>query len=65
MANKVGDIMMIFGNPIKCEHPIDQGRLIKKVRDVASKLEEWQIEYVNDEGQFYSALIKKDCNGTN
>ena len=64
MANKPGDIKMIFGNPIKCEGPIDQGRLIKKIRNVAVKLEEWRIEYLNEEGQFYTALIKKNTDGT-
>jgi len=57
--NKPDDIVMIFGSPIKLEHPIDQARLIKYIRD-CGKLEEWTVEYLNDESQFYNVLIKKD-----
>ena len=56
---KPGDIIMIFGNPIKCTHPIDQARLVRKLTETNS-LEQWLVEYVNDEGQFYEALIKKE-----
>jgi len=60
---KAGDIRMIFGNPAKLEHPIDQAKLIKCISDCVN-LEEWVVEYLNDEGQFYNVLIKKD-NGEN
>jgi len=62
--NKPGDIRMIFGNPVKCEGPSGQCKLIKKVRNVAVKLEEWSVEYLDDEGRFYTALIKKNTDGT-
>ena len=55
---KPGDIVMIFGNPIRLEHPNGQARLIQKLTD-NGKLEQWQVEYLDDEGHFYNALIKK------
>jgi hypothetical protein len=61
--NKPGDIVMIFASPLKCEQPIDPARLIKKLSET-DNLEQWQVEYTNDEGLFYNVLIKKD-NGTN
>jgi hypothetical protein len=57
---KEGDIVTVFGNPVKCEQPIDQARLIKKVNDLGI-CEEWTIEYTNEEGHRYNALIKKDA----
>lgn len=60
---KPGDIVMIFGSPIKLEHPNGQARLIQKLTD-NGKLEQWQVEYLDDEGHFYNALIKKP-NGEN
>jgi len=57
--NKIGDIRMVYGNPAKLEHPIDQARLIKHMNDCV-KLEEWMVEYLNEEGQFYNVLIRKD-----
>ena len=61
--NRPGDIQTIFGNPAKLEHPIDQARLIKCVRDCVT-LEQWTVEYLNDEGHTYNVLIKKN-NGEN
>ena len=61
--NKPGDIRMIFGNPAKLEHPIDQAKLIKKKRDTPL-LEEWSVEYLNEPEHTYNVLIRKD-NGTN
>jgi len=57
--NKIGDIRMVYGNPAKLEHPIDKARLIKHMNDCV-KLEEWMVEYLNEEGQFYNVLIRKD-----
>jgi len=57
--NRPNDIVMVFGNPAKLEHPIDQAKLIKCISDCVN-LEEWVVEYLNDEGQFYNVLIKKD-----
>jgi hypothetical protein len=58
---KKGDIVMVFGNPIKLQQPIGQARLIKKLpsTNLNSVLEQWQIEYLDDEGHVYEALIKK------
>ena len=56
--NKPGDIIMAFGNPITLEVPIGQVRLIKKLTET-EKLEQWSVEYLDDEGHFYNTLIKK------
>ena len=58
MTYKPGDIIMIFGSPLRCEVPISQAKLIKFIRDLG-KLEEWEVEYLDQEGHFYTALIKK------
>ena len=60
---KPGDIVQTFGNPVKCEHPIGQAKLIKKLSDHNNLLENWQVEYLDNEGHFYNCLIKK-TNGT-
>lgn len=57
--NKSGDVVMIFGNPVKLESPIDEAKLIEKKSDLPGNLEEWWIEYPNDPGRQYVALIKK------
>ena len=62
--NRPNDIVMAFGNPIKCLVPTGQCKLIKKIRDVGNILEEWSVEYLDDEGRFYTALIKKNTDGT-
>jgi len=62
---KIGDIVMVFGNPIACTHPIDQAKLIKKVSENGSKLEEWKVEYLNEPDKQYVALLKKTDNGKN
>jgi len=61
--NKPDDIVMVFGNPVKCETPVGQCRLIKKRRDIRTILEEWNVEFLDNEGHFYDALIKKNCDG--
>jgi len=65
IMNRPNDIVMAFGNPIKCLVPTGQCKLIKKIRDVSTVLEEWSVEYVDDEDHFYDLLIKKNSNGTN
>ena len=55
---KPGDIVVIFGSPIKCESPIGQARLHKKISDLGA-VEEWLVEYLDQEEQLYNALIKK------
>jgi len=56
---KPGDIVTIFGNPIKLEHPVGEAKLIKPISR-ENKLEQWEVEYLNDEGHTYMVLIKKD-----
>ena len=56
--NKENDIVTVFGNPAKSEYPIDQARLIKKISDMGA-FERWWVEYTNDEGHKYDALIRK------
>jgi len=56
---KPGDIVMVYGNPIKCTNPIDMARLVKFIRNHSNLLEEWMVEYLNEEGHLYEALIKK------
>lgn len=56
---KAGDIETIFGNPIKCEYPIGQAKLIEEATDVQDKLEEWWVEYLDQPDHQYVALIKK------
>jgi len=56
---KEGDIVMVFGNPAKCTHPIDQAKLIKKIGDSNEIFEQWLVEYLNDPDHHYNALIKK------
>jgi hypothetical protein len=60
---KPGDIVMVFGNPVKCTNPIDMARLVKFIGNHSSILEEWMVEYLDDEGHLYDALIKKTKNG--
>jgi hypothetical protein len=59
---KSGDIVTIFGNPIKLEYPVGQARLVKKSSDCNKSqiVEQWEVEYMDDEGHTYPALIKKD-----
>jgi hypothetical protein len=57
--NKSDDIVMVFGNPVTCTHPVGQAKLIKKLRDHTGLLENWKVEYLDDEGLFYNVLIKK------
>ena len=56
--NKPGDIVMIFGNPAKLEHPVGQAKLIEKKSDSKS-LENWIVEYLDDPEHTYTCLIKK------
>jgi hypothetical protein len=56
--NKPNDICMIFGNPAKCMYPIDQARLIEKISDKRLGMEQWLIEYLNDNTRKYVVLIK-------
>lgn len=57
--NKPGDIVQTFGNPVTSQTPLGQVRLIKKLSyegDIG--LENWQVEYLDDEGYIYNFMIK-------
>ena len=56
---KPGDIITVFGNPIALKYPVGKAKLIKPISK-QSKLEQWEVEYLDDEGHTYMALIKKD-----
>jgi len=58
--NKPGVIVMIFADPFKLQHPIGQARLKMFLRDVNQITEEWEVEYLDDEGQFYTAQVRRD-----
>jgi hypothetical protein len=53
-----GDVVMIFGQPMKLTHPIGQAKLVKKISE-NEILEHWFVEFLNDEGHTYEAFIKK------
>jgi hypothetical protein len=58
--NRPGDIVQTFGNPTKCETPLGMTRLVKRIDDDNHPtLENWQVEYLDDEGHFYNCLIKR------
>jgi len=58
---KPGDIVMVFGNPVKLTNPIGQARLVKKLPNNATNpiiIEHWQIEFLDDEGHTYNQFIR-------
>lgn len=57
--HKAGDIINIFGNPIKLTSPIGQARLVSKISEHEC-LEHWNVEFLNDEGHTYPQFIRKD-----
>ena len=58
--NKPGDIVMIYADPLYLQHPIGQARLKMFLRDVNQLVEEWEVEYLDDEGMFYNAHIRRE-----
>ena len=57
---KQGDIVMVFGDPINLKYPIGQAKLIRKISDCNDYVQQWNVEFLDDEGHTYPALIKKD-----
>jgi len=55
---KIGDIVMVFGNPVNLTYPIGQATLIKKTGEKCGKIEHWEVEYLDDPGHTYAALIR-------
>lgn len=58
MSFKKGDIVTVFGNPVECTYPIGQARLVELIKDSETE-QAWNVEYTNDEGHIYLAVIKK------
>ncbi len=54
---KQGDVVMIYGNPVKQENPIGKAKLISKLAARSAKLEYWQIEYIDSPAHKYEAFI--------
>ena len=52
-----GDIVMIYVDSIKCEHKIDQAKLIKRIFKFTN-LEYWEFEYLNEEGKLYDGFVR-------
>ena len=57
---KAGDIVMVFGNPIKLECPVGQAKLISLLSAHPKNLEYWEVEFLDHPEHKYQALIKKD-----
>jgi hypothetical protein len=62
--NKQGDIITVFGNPLKFKNKIGQAKLIQKISD-DELIENWFVEFTNDEGHTYEAKINKFPYGKN
>lgn len=56
--NKIGDIVMVFGNPITLQCPVGQAKLILLQKDM-EVVQEWKVQYLDDESNEYNVLIKK------
>jgi len=54
---KPGDIITIFVDPVTMESPEGQARLIK-LTGRAGNLESWTVEFLDQEGKYYTRLIK-------
>ena len=54
---KPGDIVNTFGNPLECQYPLGQARLIKPI-NIQDSIELWLVEYLDDEGHYYERFIK-------
>jgi len=57
---KPGDIVMVFVDPLKMEGPKGQARLKTYIYDRSPLLEEWIVEYLDQEECFYTAIIRKE-----
>ena len=56
---KTGDIVMIYGNPIKLEYPIGEAKLISQIECHTPNLEYWNVSFLNEPELTRSVLIKK------
>ena len=57
-----GDIVTVYGNPIKKEHPIGEAKLISKLSMRNKKLEYWQVAFVNDTDVTFDVFINTEKN---
>jgi hypothetical protein len=57
---KTGDIITVYGNPIKKEHPIGEAKLISKLSVRNPKLEYWQVQFVNDPFVTFDVFINTE-----
>ena len=61
---KAGEIKMIYGNPIKLEYPIGEAKLVSQMPCHNTKLEYWNVAFLDEIEITRMALIKKE-NGKN
>jgi hypothetical protein len=56
----IGDIVTVYGNPVKKESPIGEAKLISKLSVRSKKLEYWQVAFVNDENVTFDVFINTE-----
>ena len=61
---KPGDIEMVFAHAMESRVPVRQAKLIKKVKDWEG-LEEWSVEFIDDEGSIYKVMLKSEKQNDN
>ena len=57
MANKIGDVVMIYGHPSKKEYPIGEAKLLTKMSPRSDTLEYWSVEFIDEPGRSYNQFI--------
>jgi hypothetical protein len=57
---KPGDVLMIFEDPMQLKGPKGQARLLRFIKEASPICEEWIVEYLDDEEQQYTALVRKE-----
>jgi hypothetical protein len=57
MANKIGDVVMIYGSPTKKEWPIGEAKLLAKMSPRSDTLEYWQVEFISEPGRSFNQFI--------
>jgi hypothetical protein len=56
---EIGQVVATYGDPVHQKTSLGVARLIKKLGDQGKVLENWQVEYLDDEGHYRNCLIKK------
>ena len=54
-----GQIVATYGDPINKKTSLGIARLIKKLNNHGKVLENWQVEFLDDEGHYRNCLIRK------